>query len=219
MNKNFIAGEWLEGADINLNINPSDTNDVVGEYARADASQAAMAVDAAFEAAPNWARSTAEVRSDALDHIGTEILARREELGRLLAREEGKTLPEGIGEVVRAGRVFKFLRAKHYAFRANAWHPFALGLRPMYGASQRAWSVSSLPGTSLSQSQPGRSPLHWRSVTQSFSNQLIWCLAVRGHWRKLLFARVRFPPECSIWSWGPARKWAMSLRSLKKYGL
>jgi aldehyde dehydrogenase (NAD+) len=108
MNKNFIAGEWLEGADINLNINPSDTNDVVGEYARADASQAAMAVDAAFEAAPNWARSTAEVRSDALDRIGTEILARREELGRLLAREEGKTLPEGIGEVVRAGRVFKF---------------------------------------------------------------------------------------------------------------
>lgn len=108
MNKNFIAGEWLEGADINLNINPSDTNDVVGEYARADASQAAMAVDAAFEAAPNWARSTAEFRNDALDRIGTEILARREELGRLLAREEGKTLPEGIGEVVRAGRVFKF---------------------------------------------------------------------------------------------------------------
>jgi len=91
-----------------LNINPSDTNDVVGEYARADASQAAMAVDAAFEAAPNWARSTAEVRSDALDRIGTEILARREELGQLLAREEGKTLPEGVGEVVRAGRVFKF---------------------------------------------------------------------------------------------------------------
>lgn len=108
MNKNFIAGEWLEGADINLNINPSDTNDVVGEYARADASQAVMAVDAAFEAAPNWGRSTAEVRSDALDRIGTEILARREELGQLLAREEGKTLLEGIGEVVRAGRVFKF---------------------------------------------------------------------------------------------------------------
>lgn len=108
MNKNFIAGEWLEGSDINLNINPSDINDVVGEYARADASQATMAVDAAFEAASNWARSTAEVRSDALDRIGTEILARREELGRLLAREEGKTLPEGIGEVGRAGRVFKF---------------------------------------------------------------------------------------------------------------
>ena len=35
-------------------------------------------------------------------------LARREELGRLLSREEGKTLPEGIGEVTRAGNIFKF---------------------------------------------------------------------------------------------------------------
>jgi aldehyde dehydrogenase (NAD+) len=36
------------------------------------------------------------------------MLARREELGRLLSREEGKTLPEGIGEVARAGNIFKF---------------------------------------------------------------------------------------------------------------
>ncbi|NWD59134.1 aldehyde dehydrogenase family protein [Pseudomonas veronii] len=108
MHKNFIAGEWVEGAELNLNINPSDTNEVVGEYARSDAAQAEIAVDAAFEAAPGWARVTAEVRGDALDRIGSEILARREELGMLLAREEGKTLPESIGEVVRAGRVFKF---------------------------------------------------------------------------------------------------------------
>lgn len=108
MHKNFIAGEWVEGADLNLNINPSDTREVVGEYARADAAQAEIAVNAAFEAAPGWARVTAEVRGDALDRIGSEILARREELGMLLAREEGKTLPESIGEVIRAGRVFKF---------------------------------------------------------------------------------------------------------------
>ena len=108
MNKNYIGGEWVAGADVNLNINPSDTDDVVGEYARADAAQAHAAVDAAFDAQPAWAGFTAEQRSDALDRIGTEVLARREELGRLLAREEGKTLAEGIGEVVRAGRVFKF---------------------------------------------------------------------------------------------------------------
>lgn len=108
MHKNYIAGEWIEGADLNVNINPSNTNEVVGEYARADAAQAETAVNAAFEAAPGWAKVTAEVRSDALDRIGTQILARREELGILLAREEGKTLPEAIAEVVRAGRVFKF---------------------------------------------------------------------------------------------------------------
>ncbi|MGE1527079.1 aldehyde dehydrogenase family protein [Pseudomonas ceruminis] len=108
MNKNYIAGQWVEGASINRNINPSDTNNIVGEYARADASQAKQAVDAAHDAQPAWARLSAEQRGDALDRIGTEILARKEELGMLLFREEGKTLVEGIGEATRAGRVFKF---------------------------------------------------------------------------------------------------------------
>jgi acyl-CoA reductase-like NAD-dependent aldehyde dehydrogenase len=108
LHKNFIAGEWLAGIEVNHNINPSDTDDVVGDYARADAAQALQAIDAAFDARLPWQRKTAEERSDALDRIGTEILARRDELGRLLAREEGKTLVEGIGEATRAGRVFKF---------------------------------------------------------------------------------------------------------------
>src|SRR5213078_3509878 len=43
-----------------------------------------------------------------LDAAGSEILARKEEIGRLLAREEGKTLPEAIGEAGRAGYIFKF---------------------------------------------------------------------------------------------------------------
>src|SRR5207247_6789727 len=46
--------------------------------------------------------------SNILDRAGTEILARKDELGRLLSREEGKTLPEGIGEAMRAGHIFKF---------------------------------------------------------------------------------------------------------------
>src|SRR5450830_352529 len=108
LHKNMIDGEWIEGVDISRNINPSDTNDVIGEYAKADESQTRRAIDAAFDGQQIRARFTAEQRSDALDRIGTEILARREELGALLSREEGKTLPEGIGEVVRAGRVFKF---------------------------------------------------------------------------------------------------------------
>jgi aldehyde dehydrogenase (NAD+) len=43
-----------------------------------------------------------------LDNIGSEILRRKEEIGELVSREEGKTLPEGIGEATRAGQVFKF---------------------------------------------------------------------------------------------------------------
>ncbi|MFC4171427.1 aldehyde dehydrogenase family protein [Microvirga sp. GCM10011540] len=108
LHRNYIGGEWLEGASVNVNLNPSNLDDVVGEYASADAAQTEQAIEAAHAAFPAWAMSSPEVRSDALDRIGTELLARKDELGALLSREEGKTLPEGIGEVVRAGRVFKF---------------------------------------------------------------------------------------------------------------
>ena len=97
--KNFIGGEWVDGSGVTRNINPSNTNDVVGEYARADAAQTEKAIAAAKAAFPAWSRSTPQERYDALNKISTEILARKDELGRLLAREEGKTLPEGIGEV------------------------------------------------------------------------------------------------------------------------
>ncbi len=66
------------------------------------------AVQAAKAALPAWSSASPEVRSDVLDKVGTTLLARKDELGRLLSREEGKTLAEGIGEVARAGRIFKF---------------------------------------------------------------------------------------------------------------
>jgi len=105
---NYINGEWVEGLDVNRNINPSDLDDVVGEYARADAAQARASVAAARAAFPAWSRGNIQQRADLLDHVGQEILNRKEELGRLLSREEGKTLPEGIGEATRAGYIFKF---------------------------------------------------------------------------------------------------------------
>lgn len=106
--RNFIGGSWRDGADVRPNINPSDTSDVIGHYAQASAADAADAIAAAAKAFESWQFSSIQDRFDALDRIGTELLARREELGRLLAREEGKTLKEGIGEVARAGSVFKF---------------------------------------------------------------------------------------------------------------
>ena len=108
MFKNLINGEWVEGAKTSRNINPSDTRDVIGEFAQADAAQAKDAVAAARAAFGGWSHSTPQQRFDILDAAGTEILARRNELGDMLAREEGKTLPEAIGEVARAGNIFKF---------------------------------------------------------------------------------------------------------------
>ena len=108
IHRNFIGGDWVAGAETARNINPSDLSDVIGEYARADRAQADAAIGAARAAFPAWSMSSVQDRANLLDAIGNTILARKDELGRLLSREEGKTLPEGIGEVVRAGQIFKF---------------------------------------------------------------------------------------------------------------
>lgn len=106
--KNFIDGTWVATSETIANVNPSDVSDIIGHAAKADAAQMDQAIDAAHRAAPEWAASTPQQRFDVLDAVGTELLARKAELGRLLSREEGKTLPEGIGEVARAGQIFKF---------------------------------------------------------------------------------------------------------------
>lgn len=106
--RNFIAGEWVDSASWAPNINPSNVNDVIGEYAHADEPQMRQAIEAARAAFAGWSLASPQVRADALDQIGSEILSRKTELGELLAREEGKTLPEAVGEVARAGQIFKF---------------------------------------------------------------------------------------------------------------
>ncbi len=104
----LIGGQWRDGLRLCPNRNPSDLGDLVGEYAEAGEEDMREAVAAARAALPLWRASTPQQRSDVLDAAGSEILARRSELGLLLAREEGKTLPEAVAEVSRAGQIFKF---------------------------------------------------------------------------------------------------------------
>jgi acyl-CoA reductase-like NAD-dependent aldehyde dehydrogenase len=115
--RQYINGRWETGVTSGLSENPSDTREVVAEYARADRSQTEAAIRAAVDAFPHWSRTTPQRRADVLDQIGSELLARREELGVLLAREEGKTLAEAIAEATRAGQIFKFFAGE--ALRAG----------------------------------------------------------------------------------------------------
>ncbi|WP_459749538.1 aldehyde dehydrogenase family protein, partial [Pseudomonas sp. 3A(2025)] len=101
-------------------LNPSDLTESVGLYAQGDAHDTQRAIAAATAAQPLWQAAGSQRRADALDLIGSEILARREELGRLLAREEGKVLAEATGEVVRAGQIFKFFAGE--ALRVSGEH-------------------------------------------------------------------------------------------------
>ncbi len=110
--KNWIAGEWVGASEMAPSVNPSNTGDVIGLYPRATAADAERAIAAARAAFPAWARTTVQQRHDILKKAGDELIARKDELGRLLSREEGKTLAEGIGETMRAGQIFLFFAAE-----------------------------------------------------------------------------------------------------------
>ena len=89
--QNYIAGEWVDGSTVTRDINPSNTNDLVGEYAQADAAQTNAAIEAAHAAFPTWSRTTPQERHDILLRIATEILARREELAHQSQQHAGAT--------------------------------------------------------------------------------------------------------------------------------
>ncbi len=104
----YIDGAFAPSASYALDANPSDESDPVGELALGTAADVERAVAAARAALPTWSHAGPQQRFDLLDAVGSRILDDRERLATLLAREEGKTLPEARGEVVRAGQIFKF---------------------------------------------------------------------------------------------------------------
>ena len=105
---NLIDGRQLDSTERTTDINPSNLSDVVGEFASASSSDLEQAIASARTALEKWSQTTPQERFDILDRAGTEILARKDELGRLLAREQGKPLADGVGEAARAGAIFKF---------------------------------------------------------------------------------------------------------------
>ncbi len=111
-NLNYIAGEWVAGASEIENRNPSDLDDLIGMFAQATPDQLDATLEQAQRAQIEWAAYGIERKYNVLMAIGTEMMSRAKELGTLLAREEGKPLAEGEGEVYRAGQFFTYYAAE-----------------------------------------------------------------------------------------------------------
>ena len=203
--QNFINGQWVDGANATPNINPSNTADVIGEYAQADRAQAEAAIAAARAAFPKWSLASMQQRADILDQIGNEILARKEELGTLLSREEGKTRAEGIGEAARAGYIFKFFAGEAHsrARRARAVGASRHRRRDHARAGRRRRHDHAVE-LSRSRFRRGRSRPRSPSATASCSSRPTSCRAARGRSPRSSRAR-RCRRACSISSWAAAR--------------
>lgn len=105
---NLIDGEWVAGENYSRNINPSDTSDIVGEFAAASPEQVDVAIAAARRAFPDWSVFHCQARADILMRAAQRLRDEGARLGELLAREEGRALPEAVGEVIRAAQIFEY---------------------------------------------------------------------------------------------------------------
>src|SRR5215469_5226056 len=104
----FIGGKQISAPGALESLNPSNTGEVIAKFPDGSPEDVNKAVEAARAAFAGWSGASPEVRADVLDKVGNLIIERKDAIGKLLASEEGKTLPEATGETVRAGRIFKY---------------------------------------------------------------------------------------------------------------
>src|ERR1700674_571306 len=108
--RNFIAGKWTESSSAKTvkNVNPANTDDVIGTVRQAKREEARAAVEAASEAFQSWRRTPAPARGKIVAKAARLMEEAKEELARILTREEGKTLSESRGELQRSINVAEF---------------------------------------------------------------------------------------------------------------
>ena len=108
--KNYINGEWVESKTGKTfpNINPANTDETVGLFQSSNADDVNEACNAAAAARLAWADSPATKRGEYLFKAAELIESRLSQIGEEMTREEGKTLPEAIGETKRAINIFRY---------------------------------------------------------------------------------------------------------------
>jgi acyl-CoA reductase-like NAD-dependent aldehyde dehydrogenase len=108
--RNYLNGQWVECQSKKTvpNINPADTDEIIGHFQASGPEDVQAACDAAAKAQPAWAALPAPRRGEYLFKAAEILESRLAKLGEDMTREEGKTLPEAKGEVKRAINIFRY---------------------------------------------------------------------------------------------------------------
>jgi len=108
--QNYINGQWVDSKSGKTfpNINPANTDETIGLFQASNAEDVNEACRAAAAARLAWADLPATRRGEYLFKAAEFLENRLQQLGEEMTREEGKTLPEAIGEVKRAINIFRY---------------------------------------------------------------------------------------------------------------
>ena len=105
---NYINGDWVTADDSFEVRNPANTDEIVGICPRGTTEDIAAAATAAQEAFAGWSAMPGPARGKLLFKVAEILESRLDELGELMTREEGKTLPEAKGETMRTINIFRY---------------------------------------------------------------------------------------------------------------
>lgn len=102
--QNLINGKWVNAASeaTIASRNPADTSDMIGTVPASGKEDVDLAVKAAKDALQGWKATPAPKRAEVLFRAAESLLRHKDELGRLVTREMGKILPEGLGDIQEA---------------------------------------------------------------------------------------------------------------------
>jgi alpha-ketoglutaric semialdehyde dehydrogenase len=102
--KNLIGGQWVASRTGKTfsNVNPANTNDIIGEFQSSGADDVSDAVSAAAEAWKTWRLTPAPKRAEILYRTGEILSQRKEQHAQEMTREMGKVLSETRGDVQEA---------------------------------------------------------------------------------------------------------------------
>lgn len=128
----LIGGRWIQTGDVIERRNPARPSEIVARVSAATPADVRAAYDAAAEAARTWRRTPGPARGEILYRAADLLAARADAIGEELTREEGKTLAEGRGEVMRGVQILRW-------FAGEASQPVG-DVIPSAGATTFLWS-------------------------------------------------------------------------------
>src|SRR5687768_10272196 len=102
--QNYIGGKWVpsESGEVSENINPANTQDIIGRFPLSTPQDVNNAVNAAREAYDGWRNMPAPKRAEILFRLGEILIRDKETFTADMTREMGKVLKEAGGDVQEA---------------------------------------------------------------------------------------------------------------------
>jgi alpha-ketoglutaric semialdehyde dehydrogenase len=108
--KNYIDGRWIscKSRKYFKSMNPANKH-VISTHQASDKRDVDLAVKSALKAQKSWSKVPAPKRAEYLFEISRILKRKKHQLGKLVTKEMGKVLSEGLGDVQECIDIFEYM--------------------------------------------------------------------------------------------------------------